>query len=153
VLILEAISWCLKMQRYRQKTIYQGACLLGSKCGKTHLRASVKSKNFPGAMPPDPQKAQEREGRGRKDREEEGRWRGGEDGMGKEGKGKGREGRGEGGKGGEQKKREGEGREMKGTGIGGSMRHGLWGEVLGRGLGLASSGLGLGLDVTGLVNT
>jgi hypothetical protein len=118
VLILEAISWCLKMQRYRQKTIYQGACLLGSKCGKTHLRASVKSKNFPGANPRPPKSAgkggEGKEGQGR-GREVEGRGRMGWGRKGREREGKG--GEGEEGRGGEEEGREG--REMEGTGIGG----------------------------------
>jgi hypothetical protein len=103
----------------RQKTIYQGACLLGSKCGKTHLRASVKSKNFP---PRTPEEAQERKGRGRNDREEEGRWKGGEgwDGEGREGKGKGKGGEGE-----EERDREGRRRE----GREGKWKEREWGEV------------------------
>jgi hypothetical protein len=68
------------MQRYRQKTIYQGACLLGSKCGKIHLRASVKSKKFSGGIAPGPPKkahgkgGERKEGQGR-GREVEGRGR------------------------------------------------------------------------------
>jgi hypothetical protein len=91
------------MRRYRQKKIYQGTCLVGSKCGKTHLRASVKSKTFSGGIASGPpRKRMKREGRGRTDREEEERWRGGEgwDGEGRAGE-----------------EREGESREMEGTGI------------------------------------
>jgi hypothetical protein len=101
----------LKMQRGRQKTIYQGACLLGSKCGKTHLRPSVKSKNFRRVTPGPPKKR--RKGRAGEGRTGEGKGggRGWKNGMRKEGKGKGREaeeeGRGE--------EREREGREMEGT--------------------------------------
>jgi hypothetical protein len=89
------------MQRYRQNTIYQVACLLGSKWGKTHLRASVKSKNFLGAT----QERKLKKGRGGEGSTGKRKGDGGEGkgGMGKEGKGngKGREGRGK--KGGEKR--------------------------------------------------
>jgi hypothetical protein len=54
-----------------------------SKCGKTHLRAFVKSKNFRGLCPRTPRKR--RKGRAREERT--GEWK---NGMGKKGKGKGR---------------------------------------------------------------
>jgi hypothetical protein len=81
---------------------------LCQKCAKTHLRAFVASKNFPGAKPPDPQHYREgREGKGREGKEGK-RWegRGGEgwrEEKGKGRRGKGREGR-EGGEGGEREK-------------------------------------------------
>jgi hypothetical protein len=70
--------------------------ILYPKCAKTHLRASVISKIFPGVTPPDPR--YKGEGKGREGK-------GGREGAGKGGEGKGGEGRG--GKGGG---REGEGR-------------------------------------------
>jgi hypothetical protein len=69
------------------------------KCAKTHLRAFVALKNFPGAKPPDPQHYREgREGKGSEGKEGK-RWegRGGraEKGKGRRGKGR-RGGRGKG---------------------------------------------------------
>jgi hypothetical protein len=92
---------------------------LGSKCGKTHLRASVKSKNFPGAMPPDPQGNTEKGGEGKegqgRGREVEGRER-----MGWGRERKGREGREEGRE--REGRREGRGGQRNGS-------NGNWGEV------------------------
>jgi hypothetical protein len=84
----------------------------------------VKSKNFPGASPRIPKKAQNREGRGRsKHREEEGRWREGRVGWGRKGRGTEREGNGgegkKGGKGGEEKRGKGRAGKWKERELGG----------------------------------
>jgi hypothetical protein len=102
--------------------------LFGSKCGKTHLRASVKSKNFPGATyaPGPPRKR--RKGRAGEEKAGEGEVEGTiEEWGGKEGKGKGGGGR-----------RKGEGGEKRGKGRAGkwkerelerSMRHMVFGGI------------------------
>jgi hypothetical protein len=71
----------LKFKSYSQKTWFIKMLLLSPKCSKTHLRASLIRKIFPGVIPPDPRS----KGKGM-GREEEGR-----------GSGKGRKGRGMGG--------------------------------------------------------
>jgi hypothetical protein len=87
------------------KLIASKCNFLCQKCAKTHLRAFVASKNFPGASPPDPQHYREgREGKGsegkEKGRKEGKRWEGrggegreGREGEREEGEGKGGEGR------------------------------------------------------------
>jgi hypothetical protein len=96
------------------KLIASKCNFLCQKCAKTHLRAFVASKNFPGAKPPDPQHYREgREGKG-----SEGKEKGRKERDGREGEGRGREGgqrRGKGGGGRGGKGREGkEGRAGKG---------------------------------------
>jgi hypothetical protein len=70
---------------------------LCQKCAKTHLRAFVASKNFPGPSPPDPQHYREgREGKGSEGKEKgrkERDGRGGEGREGREGEREGREGK------------------------------------------------------------
>jgi hypothetical protein len=81
------------------KLIASKCNFLCQKCAKTHLRAFVASKNFPGALPPDPQhyreggkgKGSEGKEKGRKERD--GRGGEGREGEREEGEGKGREGR------------------------------------------------------------
>jgi hypothetical protein len=80
------------------KLIASKCNFLCQKCAKTHLRAFVASKNFPGALPPDPQ-----------------HYREGREGKGSEGKEKGRKERdGRGGEGGQRRGKGGGGREGRG---------------------------------------
>jgi hypothetical protein len=80
------------------KLIASKCNFLCQKCAKTHLRAFVASKNFPGASPPDPQ-----------------HYREGREGKGSEGKEKGRKERdGRGGEGGQRRGKGGGGREGRG---------------------------------------
>jgi hypothetical protein len=63
----------LKFKTYSQKTWFIKMLLLSPKCSKTHLRASLIRKIFPGVIPPDPRS----KGKGM-GREEEGEreWKG-----------------------------------------------------------------------------
>jgi hypothetical protein len=74
--------------------------ILYPKCAKTHLRASVISKIFPGVTPPDPLiKGRGRGGEGKRREGRGGEGRGGKGGGRKEEGGKGRGGEGRGGEG------------------------------------------------------
>jgi hypothetical protein len=73
----------LKFKSYSQKTWFiKTLFFLSPKCSKTHLRASLIRKIFPGVIPPDPRS---------KGREWEGRKRGRGDGKGRKGRGMGGE--------------------------------------------------------------
>jgi hypothetical protein len=80
------------------KLIASKCNFLSQKCAKTHLRAFVASKNFPGALPPDPQHYRKgREGKGSEGKEKGRKERDGREGEGGQRRGKGgggREGRG-----------------------------------------------------------
>jgi hypothetical protein len=98
------------------KLIASKCNFLCKKCAKTHLRAFVASKNFPGAKPPDPQHYRE----GGKGKGSEGKEKGRKERDGREGEGRGGEGRGGEGRGGEGR----EGEREEGEGKGGEKREG-----------------------------
>jgi hypothetical protein len=76
------------------KLIASKCNFLCQKCAKTHLRAFVASKNFPGAKPPDPQHYRE----GREGKDIEGKEKGRKERDGREGEGGQRRGKGGGGR-------------------------------------------------------
>jgi hypothetical protein len=76
------------------KLIASKCNFLCQKCAKTHLRAFVASKNFPGAKPPDPQHYRE----GREGKDSEGKEKGRKERDGREGEGGQRRGKGGGGR-------------------------------------------------------